>query len=92
MLVQASVQFLDRKAQVVRQPGETFEASTERVRALNTTVYGTLVTVVDSTEPERELEPEPEPESTVKDIKAMLDARGVEYRTGMRKAELLDLL
>lgn len=80
--VRAVKRFRDTQAQVQRNEGDTFEVTPERAAFLaDTPKFGALVEIVSVPEPR-----------TVKDIKAILDARGIEYRSGATKAELLKLM
>lgn len=53
MLAQCVVSFRDSEAGVLREAGERFEVSPERLEQINATKYGTLAEEVSETAPEK---------------------------------------
>lgn len=88
MKVRARRLFNDRVAGRRRQVGEEFDVTDARFHELNSTRFGQLVAPV-GPPIEPDLAPAPE---TVKDIKAILNARGIQYRKSAKKEELRALL
>ena len=92
MKVKAVKRFFDREVERIREDGEIFDVTSERRDAINATKFGILVkTLIVIDNPIENAEPTEAP-TTVKDIKAVLDARGIEYRGNAKKEELLKLL
>lgn len=87
MKVRVMKQFRDRTVARSRHVGELFDVSPGRVAELNGTKYGVLVEMVEPMAADAVSAP-----ATIKDIKAILDKRGVEYRGNAKKDELLALL
>ncbi|MGI6634186.1 MAG: hypothetical protein ACOX7B_03320 [Christensenellales bacterium] len=76
MKVRAIKLFMDKQGKCLRYPGSEFEASEERVAAINSTKAGQLVEVIQEPEPDKPEDPataateEPEKEQKPKATKA----------------------
>jgi len=80
MRAKALTLFKDLKEGVARKKGDVFDVSEERFEEINSTRYGKLV------------KKEEAEDLTVKQLKEMLDKKGVKYGSKAKKTELIDLL
>lgn len=102
MKVRTIIRFFDRQADLIREIGDVFDVDGPRLDELLGHESGRLVQpigrkVEQVQEAPAELEAReddqvvPDEKLTVADLKEILEARGVEFRAGAKKPELLGL-
>ena len=90
MLVTCIKPFQDLEENVWREQGDAWEATPERLRAINTAGYGIMAEEVADEPPEEEADALDS--LTVRELTAMCDEMGIDYPAKPKKAELVEAI